>query len=53
MVAILRDGRRISLTYDQALPQPYAHYAEFSIEVNERIRVTREQKQPGLGRPGY
>jgi hypothetical protein len=50
VVAILRDGGRISLTYDQALSQPYAQYAEFSLQVNDRIREARERMQPGFGR---
>jgi len=41
VAAILRDGGRIPITYDQAFFQPHAHYAEFILRVNTRIREAR------------
>jgi hypothetical protein len=43
VVAILRNGERISISYDQAFFQPHARYAEFILRVNDRIRESRER----------
>jgi len=43
VVAILRDGGRLQITYDQAFFQPHARYAEFILLVNDRIREARER----------
>ena len=48
VAAILRNGERISMTYDQAFFQPHAHYAEFTLRVNDRIREAQ-----GLRRRPY
>ncbi len=48
VVAVLREGGRIPITYDQAFFQPHADYAEFTLRVNDRIREAQ-----GLGARRY